>query len=92
MRLVAEEFKVNIRPDLFAATPPTECLRMMLSRAAENENRKVLYVDVSRAYFYAKAVRPTFIKLSAEEPSSGDEGLVGNLMMSMHGTTDTVPN
>ena len=65
---------------------------MLLSRAAENKNRKVLYVNVSRAYFYAKAVRSTFIKLSAEEPSSGDDGLVGKLMMSMHGTTDTVPN
>ena len=76
-RLVAEEFKVDIRPELFAATPPTECLRMLLSRAAEIENRKVLHVDVSRAYFYAKAVLSTFIKPSAEEPSSGDEGLVG---------------
>ena len=28
-RLVAKEFKVDVRPDLFAATPPTECLRLL---------------------------------------------------------------
>ena len=27
-RLVAKEYKVDVRPDLFAATPPTECLRL----------------------------------------------------------------
>ena len=91
-RLVAEEFKVYIRPQLFVATPSTECLRMLLSRAAENENRKVLYVDINRAYFYTKAVRPTFMKLSPDEPSSSNEGLVRKRMMLMYGTTDTAPN
>ena len=28
-RLVAKEFKVDVRPELFAATPPTECLRLL---------------------------------------------------------------
>ena len=28
-RLVAKEFKVDVRPDLFAATPPSECLRLL---------------------------------------------------------------
>ena len=60
-RLVAKEFRVDVRPELFAATPPTECLRLLLSRAAEDKRNKVLYIDVSRAYFYAKAVRPTSI-------------------------------
>ena len=48
-RLVAKEFKVDVRPDLFAATPPTECLRLLLSKAAEHKDNKVLYIDVSRA-------------------------------------------
>ena len=91
-RLVAKEYKVDVRPDLFAATPPTECLRLLLSKASENKDSKVLYVDVSRAYFYAKSVRPTFIKLPAEDPRSNEEGLVGKLMMSMYGTRDAAQN
>ena len=91
-RLVAKEYKVDVRPDLFAATPPTECLRLLLSRAAESPGQKVLYIDVSRAYFYAKSVRPTYIKLPSEDPRSGEEGLVGKLMMSMYGTRDAAQN
>ena len=30
-RLVAKEYKVDVRPDLFAATPPTECLRLLFA-------------------------------------------------------------
>ena len=91
-RLVAKEYKVDVRLDLFAATSPTECLRLLLSKASENKDSKVLYVDVSRAYFYAKSVRPTFIKLPAEDPRSSEEGLVGKLMMSMYGTRDAAQN
>ena len=69
-RLVAKEFKVDVRPDLFAATPPTECLRLLLSKASEHKDNKVLYIDVSRAYFYAKSVRPTYIKLPPEDDGS----------------------
>ena len=83
-RLVAKEYKVDVRPELFAAPPPTECLRLLLSKAAECKKRKVLYIDVSRAYFYAKSVRPTYIKLPEEDPRSGEGGLVGKLKYSMY--------
>ena len=33
-RLVAKEFNTGARPDLFAATPPTECLKFMLHKMA----------------------------------------------------------
>ena len=49
-------------------------------------------MDVNRAYFYAKAVRPTYTKLPAEDPRSGEAGVVGKLMMSMHGTRDATQN
>ena len=39
-RLVAKEYKVDARPELFAATPPTEYLRMLLSKAAEAKTQK----------------------------------------------------
>ena len=63
-----------------------------MSKASENKDNKVLYVDVSRAYFYARSVRPTFIKLPDEDPRSGEAGLVGKLMMSMYGTRDAAQN
>ena len=51
-----------------------------------------MYVDVSRAYFYAKSVRPTYIKLPAEDPRAHKDGVVGKLMMSMYGTRDAAQN
>ena len=91
-RLVAEEVKVDIRPELFAATPPTGWLRMLLSRVAEKDNQTVLFAGVSRAYVYAKVVCPTFMKPPAKEPGSGEEGLVGKLTMSMYGVRDAAQN
>ena len=40
-RLVAKEFKVDVRPELFAATPPTEWFCLLLSRAAESNHNNV---------------------------------------------------
>lgn len=33
-RLAAKEFNTGVNPDLYAATPPSECLRLMLSLLA----------------------------------------------------------
>ena len=49
-------------------------------------------MDVSRAYFYAQAVRPTYIKLPSEDPRSGETGVAGKLMMSMYDTRDAAQN
>ena len=35
-RIVAKDFKVDARPDLFAATPPLEYLRYLVSRCASS--------------------------------------------------------
>ena len=91
-RLVAKEYRVTVDPELFAATPPVECLRLLLSKAAESKKHKILYVDVSRAYFYAKSVRPTYIKLPAEDPRAGDPTVCGKLLFSMYGTRDAAQN
>ena len=37
-RLVAKEFKTDMQPDLYAATPPAECLRMLIRRLAVRDN------------------------------------------------------
>ena len=90
---VAQEFKTDIRPDTFAATPPSECLKLMLSRlAGKGRGYKLLYADVSLAYFYARAIRPVYVKLPAEAQEAGDEDRCGRLLMSMYGTRDAAQN
>ena len=37
-RLVAKEFKTDIRPELFAATPPLEAMRLLVSMVASSRN------------------------------------------------------
>jgi len=55
-RLVARDFKGNDkgRGDLFAATPPLEAKRMLLSRAATTTvgscSRKLLFIDAKKAH------------------------------------------
>ena len=91
-RLVAKEFRVDVQPEYFAATPPVECMRLLLSRAASDDTLKVLYLDVSRADFYAKSIRPTFVKLPSEDPKSKDPNVCGRLIMTMYGTRDAALN
>ena len=91
-RLVAKEFKTDNRPEWFAATPLGECLKMLMSKMAADRNMKMLYADVSRAYFYAPAVRPVYVKLPAEDIEEGDEGMCGRLRVSMYGTRDAALN
>ena len=59
-RLVAKEFNTGVRPEVYAATPPSECLRIMFSKTANGHKKGVslMYADVSKAYLYARAVRP----------------------------------
>ena len=49
-------------------------------------------MDVSRAYFYARCIRPTYIKLPAEDPRSSESGVCGKLLFSMYGTRDAALN
>ena len=81
-------------PELYAATPPSECLKLMLSLLASGKRlgMGLMYADVSRAYFHAKAVRPVYVKLPDEDIEPGDEGKCGILKMSMHGNQDAALN
>lgn len=81
-------------PELYATTPPSERLRLMLSLVASGQRQGtcLMYADVSRAYVYAKAVRPVYVKLPEEDMEPGDERRCGTLMMSMYGTRDAALN
>ena len=48
--------------------------------------------DVSRAYFYAPATRPIYIKIPDEDWEPGDEENVARLNLSLYGTRDTAKN
>ena len=64
----------------------------MLHRMAWRRGQKMLYADVSRAYFYAPAVRPVDVQLPDEDRGPGDEGMCGKLRVSMYGTRDAAMN
>ena len=67
-------------------------MRLLISKAAKSKSNKVLHVDISRAYFYAMSIRPTYIKLPSEDPRAAEEGVCGKLLMSMYGTRDAAQN
>ena len=48
--------------------------------------------DVSRAYFYAKAIRKVFVEIAEEDREPGDGDVVGELFYSMYGTRDAAQN
>ena len=98
-RLVGREIKKDKRDDLFAATPPLESLRMILSICASNQknynranNHVIMSNDIKRAYFYAPVTRPIFVVIPDEDYEIGDEGMVGQLNLSLYGTRDAAMN
>ena len=92
-RMCAREFKSDDRPDLYAGTPPLEALKALLSIAANHkETFSIMHIDVSRAYFHAKAQRPVLIRLPVEDRMGNDAGKVGLMKKSMYGTRDAASN
>ena len=73
-RLVGREFNTHKDDSLYAATPPLEALRLITSWAAtiDEEGKghchEVMINDVSRAYFYATAVRNILVEIPKEDP------------------------
>ena len=98
-RLVGREIAMTKRDDLFAATPPLESLRYIVSTCASNqlhpepsERYCLMSNDIKRAYFYAPSTRPIFIEIPEEDREQGDEGMVGQLNLSLYGTRDAALN
>ena len=72
-RLVARDFKGGDkdRDDLFAATPPWEAVRMLMSRARtgwgrKGRRRKVELIDAKKAHLNPRCDRDVYIELLAE--------------------------
>ena len=69
-RSVAREFRNGDRPDSCAGTLPLDALKAIISIAASHSPEfSLMHVDVSRAYFHAKAQKPVLVKLPAEDCS-----------------------
>ena len=86
-RLVAKEFNTGAVDGLFAATPPLEALRLLISLAAtvdpqESGRRNVIMIsDVARASFEAPATRAVCVRLPPE--AGQPEDMVGVLQLSL---------
>ena len=87
-RMVGKEFNDSVLEGLFAATPPLEALRLLLSHAASfcptsgiyaggsggtmTHCRSLLIADVSRAFFEAPAKRDLCVELPEEALATGE--------------------
>ena len=91
-RLVAQEFasKDGDREDLFASTPPLASTRLIISDAASSPRsskgyKKLMVLDIKRAFLYGNIEEELYIELPSEDPRSR-EGYVGKLVKAMYGT------
>ena len=99
-RLVGKEFNNGKDDSLFAATPPLEALRLLISAAATGSSRKkggrkaIMINDVARAFFEAKATRDVCVELPDEDKDDQDvrEDNVAVLLKSLYGTRDAALN
>ena len=67
-RLVAREMGGAKSDEFYAPTPPLEAKRLLFSEAATNRifgkhEKKLLFIDVRKAYFNAEVDRPTFVEV-----------------------------
>ena len=101
-RMVGKEFNDRKVEGIFAAAPPLEALRLLLSWAATSdtattggvagrgEDKSILIADVSRAFFEAPATRDICVELPEEALGKGEtsQDTVGKLLASLYGTRD----
>ena len=92
-RIVAREINTYNRDDLFAATPPLEALKNILSIiATANKGEVIMVNDISLAFFHARVERDVYVQLPEEDKEVGDDNMCGKLRPSMYGTRDAAQN
>ena len=89
-RWVAKEFNTYKSAEFFAATPPLEALRMMISHAASGRShglggRKLLVIDARKAHLHAMAEREVYVDLP---PEQSVPGMCSRLNRCLYGTRD----
>ena len=79
---MAREIARAKKDGLFAATPPLEVLKLILScLATANKGERLMVADVKRAYFYAEARRDIYVEIPEEDKQKGDEDMVGKMIV-----------
>ena len=77
------------REDLFAATPPWEAVKMLLSDVVTGDRRcvrKLMFIDIGKAYLFAPVTEQNiFVDLP---PEQAQEGKCGRLKKALYGTRD----
>ena len=90
-RYVACEINTYKDESLFAATPPLEALRLLLSDAAtgdaSSQPKKLLLIDVKKAHLHADAVREVYVSLPPELARK-HPGMCWRLQKCLYGTRD----
>ena len=91
-RLCAQEFaKGEQRDDLFAGTPPllaTKLLASLCASTGQQHGKRLMVLDVKRAFLHGDIQRFVYIRLAAEDPKSCVAGLLGKLRKALYGTQD----
>lgn len=91
-RYVATEVNTESNMDFYAATPPLEAKRMLFSMFAQQgmdrskRKKKLLFIDITKAYFNAAPTRSIFVKVPRE--LGLPKGTVGRLTRCCYGTRD----
>ena len=92
-RIVAKDSNVDKRLDLFAATPPLEYLRYLVSRCVSSQlgsrKTKLMIHDVKKAYFYVSATRDVYVELP---PGRAQPGMCAKLHKFPKGNRDAALN
>ena len=92
--LVCTELRHKGVEPIFSATLPLETLRVLLTVACQEDVFPVedpfliSTADVSRAHFYADAVRDVYVLLPDEDPNEKQSGVCGKLRKTMYGSLD----
>ena len=68
---MAQETKRDKREDLFAAIPPLEAKKMLISKAITEGVGFLELNDVKRAYFHARARISFYVELPEEDYEEG---------------------
>jgi hypothetical protein len=85
-RFVVKEIATYKSDDFFAATPPLEALRLLLSMAASSgHDVKIEVLDARKAHLHAFADRTVFVQLPPEE---AEPGYCARLVRCLYGTRD----
>ena len=84
-RLVIQEIRQDGVESIFAATPPLESIRFLLSLQRSRVGYKIMFIDIRRAHWTAKIDRLVYVRLP---PEAAEEGYCGRLNKAMYGCRD----